>query len=211
MTDQELVPYEEQSAPVVVNIPDIPPQFVKPEEFPALDDYEPGISLAPQYKEFEQAGEKVRVLFCGFTSMKNQQGNVIPVAIFQGRDSVWVNAGANLVSQVRTLTPHTPIEITYKGKEKTKGGNTVKTFDVRLLRAKGTAASNGNGHKSHEQAWIDAPSKETWTAFCQSINATADNTAQAFGGKSVSSWMAEDKAKHTPAEAARKLREVAAF
>ena len=106
---------------------------------PDLDEMTPGFSLRMKYREFEQVGEVVRCLLIGMTSMVNQQGKEIPVAVFQNRREVFVNAGSNLVSQVQTLPLGTALEITYLGKEPTKSGNKVKTFEVRLLTRTATA------------------------------------------------------------------------
>ena len=123
---------EHHTAEVVV---DRMPQMIAPDAMPDLDAMEQGISLQAKYIEFETKGECVRGVFLGYTSMKNQQGNQIPVANFQNKDGIWVNAGANLVSQLRNVPENTPLAITYLGKEDTKRGNKVKTFEVRILNA----------------------------------------------------------------------------
>ena len=109
------------------------PQMVPPDQLPDFDEMEAGMSLAAKYIEFEQPGQKLRGLLIGFNQMTGQDGAVKPVAVFQNKDGVFVNAGSNLVSQVRHLPPKTSVEVTYMGKEKTGNGYNVKVFEVRLL------------------------------------------------------------------------------
>lgn len=206
MTDQEHPTTE------IVPIAELPQsvQPVPPDEFPNLDETEPGMSLAPEYREFETEGETARALFIGFTSMNSKnQGKQIPVAVFQERDRIWVNAGANLVQQVATLKPRTAVQVTYKGKEKTGSGNNVKVFDVRLLVRKGSAPkANGLTLAEIEQAWNDHPGQATWTALCDALGATSQLVNATFPG-GVSAWMKTHK--RTPAQAARALADAVAF
>ena len=170
----------------VIDTTAIAPQVVDPETLPDLEAAEPGISLNPKYREFNEEGESVRAVFCGFTTMQSQnQAKAIPVAIFQTRTEVFVNAGANLVQQVKALKPQTAVQITYNGKEKTKSGNYVKTFDVRLLvfpkpgaRRDGvspSAAANGD--------------RERWEKFLKAQEAKESDVRQALGTLRVSEWL----------------------
>jgi hypothetical protein len=106
--------------------------FMNPADIPDLDEMDAGTSLRMQYKEFDKEGEKVRCIFVGMTKMPGQRGE-IDAAVFQTKLKGFINAGANLMSQVKMLKPGTPIEIEYEGKERTASGNTVKVFNVRVL------------------------------------------------------------------------------
>ena len=119
----------------VVNV-DQTPQLIAPDQLPDLDEMEEGFSLQAKYVEFETPGTEMRGVFVGFTSMRSQQGGSVPVANFQNKDGVWVNAGANLVSQLQHVPQGTPLKVTYRGKEDTKRGNKVKVFEVRILNPK---------------------------------------------------------------------------
>ena len=113
--------------------------FLNPSEFPDLDNVEVGISIKPDYLEFVKAGDSVRGVFNGIgeitTKDRLNQGQykTIPAAVLQTKEGLKLNAGANLVNQLRNIQPGTAIQITYKGKESTSTGNEVKTYDVRLL------------------------------------------------------------------------------
>jgi len=156
----------------------IAPQVVNPEALPDLDEASPGISLNPRYREFNEEGEMVRAMFCGFTTMQSQnQEKQIPVAIFQTKTEVFVNAGANLVQQVKVLKPQTPVQITYLGKEKTKSGNYVKTFDVRLLVF---GATKGNPQTADKARWLE---------FCKKNGVKEEHIRQALGTVHVSDWL----------------------
>lgn len=106
--------------------------FMNPADIPDLDKMEAGTSLRMQYKEFDKEGEKIRCIFVGMTKMPGQRGQ-IDAAVFQTKLKGFINAGANLISQVKMLKPGTPVEIEYEGKERTATGNTVKVFNVRVL------------------------------------------------------------------------------
>lgn len=139
MTDTEagaLVPIQAQT--VMVNEA---PKLIAPDALPNLDEMEQGFKLAAKYLEFEEKGQSMRGVFVGFTKMKSQNGDkLVDVANFQTKEGVWVNAGANLVYQLkdRGVPTGTPLQVTYLGKAETKSGNKVKTFEVRLLNAKPT-------------------------------------------------------------------------
>jgi hypothetical protein len=115
--------------------------FASPDELPDLDAAEEGINIAPQYYEFLKAGDTVRAIFNGMTSItstKNvkpgEPARVIPTAVFQNKGGVYINSGANLVNQIRNLRPGTPVQIEYQGEEKTSSGNKIKKFEVHILK-----------------------------------------------------------------------------
>lgn len=144
--NQDLAVIEPQSKP---EIPDQLPQaiegiktvqenisapvaFMAPTQMPDLENMEAGVSLRMEYLEFDKAGQKIRCVFVGMTTMV-KDGRNIPSAVFQTRERAFINAGSNLVNQVKMIPAGTPVEIEYKGKEKTTGGFQVKLFDVRVL------------------------------------------------------------------------------
>lgn len=141
------------------------PQLIAPDQFPDLDEMEESFALAAKYLEFEKAGESARGVFLGFTKMQNQKGEPIALANFQNRDGVWVNAGANLTYQLRDrgVPTGTPLKVTYQGKIKTKSGNEVKSFEVRLLTRKDSNSTNAFGQVPQmnlKAGGVDIPSKQ---------------------------------------------------
>lgn len=115
--------------------------FLSPSNLPDLsdDNVDVGVSIAPKYYEFLAAGEIVRAVYNGMTvitSNKNGQRREIDTVVFQNKDGVFLNSGANLVQQLRGFPVGNPIQITYLGKEKTNSGNEVKRFEVRVLSVK---------------------------------------------------------------------------
>jgi len=185
-SEEEPPPAPQTAIQPVINTALIAPQVVNPDALPDLEAAEPGISLNPKYREFNDEGETVRAVFCGFTTMQSQnQEKQIPVAIFQTRTEVFVNAGANLVQQVKSLKPQTPVQITYTGKEKTKSGNYVKTFDVRLL-VFGAKPGNGGAPKGGNPQTAD---KLRWLEFCRKNGVQEEHIRQALGTVHVSDWL----------------------
>jgi len=123
-----------QNAPTGVSI-------LNPADFPNLDDAEVGVSMETKYFEFNQPNMVVRAIFNGVGVMKKRNSitnelDEIPAIYFQTKDGVFLNGGDNLVEQLRHLQPGTPIQIIYIGKVKTKSGNNVNKFDVRLLNVR---------------------------------------------------------------------------
>lgn len=116
--------------------------FLNPEEMPDLEEAEVGINVQPEYFEFKQIGDSLRAVFNGITTIQTKdqmnpgEYKQIPAVVLQNRDGVKLNAGASLVSQFERLLPGTAVQISYKGTEKTKSGNNVKTYEVRLLNVK---------------------------------------------------------------------------
>jgi hypothetical protein len=113
--------------------------FLNPEEMPDLESADVGINIQPEYVEFINVGDKIRAVYNGITHIttKDKQNpgeyKKIEAVVMQTKDGVKLNAGASLVNQFRNLRPGTAVQVTYSGKEKTKSGNEVKTYDVRLL------------------------------------------------------------------------------
>jgi len=142
------------------------PQLIAPDQMPNLDEMQEGFTLAAKYIEFAQPGQSERGVFIGYTKMKNQKGEDVDLANFQNQNGVWVNAGANLVFQLKDRgVPHgTPLQVTYRGKERTKGGNDVKVFDVRLLGVTKTAPQrSGIPDMNLKPGGIEIPSRKTYT------------------------------------------------
>jgi hypothetical protein len=112
--------------------------FLNPADMPNLDEAEEGINIQPEYFEFINTGDKLRGVFNGISEIttkdrKTGEYKKIPAVVLQNKDGVKLNAGASLVSQFEKLLPGTAVQVMYKGKEKTKSGNEVKTYEVRLL------------------------------------------------------------------------------
>lgn len=110
--------------------------FVNPADMPDLDRAETGMMLEKKYYEFKDAGQTVRAIYNGMqtiTSKKNDEEKQVPAIVFQNKEGVFLNSGASLVDQFASIPPGTPVEIKFTGKEKTKSGNYVNKFEVRLL------------------------------------------------------------------------------
>lgn len=113
--------------------------FINPAEMPDLENAEVGFNIKPDYHEFVNVGDSLRAVFNGIgkitTKDRQHEGEykLIPAVVLQTRDGVKLNAGASLVSQFENLIPGVSVQITYKGKEKTKNNNEVKAYEVRLL------------------------------------------------------------------------------
>jgi len=115
--------------------------ILNPADFPDLDEAETGVSLETKYFEFNQPNMTVRAIFNGIGKMKKRNSitnelDEIPAVYFQTKDGVFLNGGDNLVEQLKHLRAGTPIQIIYIGKVKTKSGNNVNKFDIRLLNVK---------------------------------------------------------------------------
>lgn len=110
--------------------------FVNPADMPDLEAAETGMMLEKKYYEFKEAGQTVRAIYNGMqtiTSKKNDEEKQVPAIVFQNKDGVFLNSGASLVDQFSSIPSGTPVEIKFTGKEKTKSGNYVNKFEVRLL------------------------------------------------------------------------------
>lgn len=115
-----------------------PLQIIDPARMPNLDAMEEGVSLQVEYMQFNNAGETVRGIFVGFTTMiSSHSGDVLQVANFQTSEGVFCNSGANLILQLKNVSPGTPIQITYMGTIKTNNGQNCKKFEVKLLTPSG--------------------------------------------------------------------------
>ena len=110
--------------------------FVNPADMPDLDNASTGMMLEKKYYEFKDAGQTIRAVYNGMqtiTSKKNDEEKQVPAIVFQNKEGVFLNSGASLVDQFHSIPPGTPVEIKFTGKEKTKSGNYVNKFEVRLL------------------------------------------------------------------------------
>lgn len=113
--------------------------FINPDEMPDLESAEVGINIQPEYLEFQKEGESVRAVFNGIGKITTKdklnpgQYKEIDAVVIQTKTGIKLNAGANLVSQFRNIRPGTAVQITYAGETRTKNGNDVKTYEVRLL------------------------------------------------------------------------------
>ena len=113
--------------------------FVNPAEMPDLDKAEVGFNIKPEYHEFVNVGDTLRAVYNGIGKIKTKdrqnegQYKDIPAVILQNKDGVKLNAGASLVSQFENIPTGVSVQITYKGKEKTKNNNEIKAYEVRLL------------------------------------------------------------------------------
>ena len=115
--------------------------FVNPNDMPDLDSAEIGMSIEKKYFEFVKEGDTVRAVFNGMdyitTNKEDAQGNKvqkqIPAIVFQNKQGVYLNSGASLVEQFKTIPAGTPVQIKYIGEVKTGSGNKVKKYDVNIL------------------------------------------------------------------------------
>ena len=115
--------------------------ILNPADFPDLEEAEIGVSLETKYFEFNTPNMTVRAIFNGIGTMKKRNSTTdeleeLPAVYFQTKDGVFLNGGDNLVEQLRHARSGTPIQIIYIGKVKTKSGNNVNKFDIRLLNVK---------------------------------------------------------------------------
>lgn len=114
--------------------------IVDPAAMPDLDAADEGMDVAPRYMEFKAVGERIRGFYVGkssITSKKNNETKIVPSVVIQNKDGFFLNSGASLVDQLGKIKPGTPVQITYRGTEKTSRGNDVKKYEVKLLNLKG--------------------------------------------------------------------------
>lgn len=117
--------------------------FLSPDAMPDLEEAELGFNIQPQSVEFAVPGEKLRGIYTGTTILQvkdqNNPGMYVDreTAVLQTKDGIRINMGANLVKQLKLLPPGTPVQITYKGEEKTQGGRKVKAYEIVTLRVPG--------------------------------------------------------------------------
>lgn len=90
-------------------------------------------------------------------------------------------------------------EVAYQGKM-------TLAIRVRVRKPEAKTASIAEA----EQAWNEHPSKETFTALCKALGATAADVTRAFGPGGVQAWLKADNTR-TPARAARALADAVAF
>lgn len=110
--------------------------YIPPTEVPDLDDMSEGMNIAPKYWEVEEKGATLRAVLIGWSKMKSTSGGLTDMAVLQNRAGIWTSSGTNLVQQLRNISLHTPLQITFMGKEKTNNGFWVKKYDVRMLNPK---------------------------------------------------------------------------
>jgi len=113
--------------------------YIAPAELPDLESAEVGFSLEAKYLKFATAGQSVRVVFNGFTTIrKNENGEIKPMtaAVLQNKDGLFLNATSNILDQLSRVPAGTAVQITYTGDEKTANGYNVKKFDIRVLNVK---------------------------------------------------------------------------
>lgn len=148
--------------------------FVNPADLPDLDSAETGMMLEKKYYEFKDAGQVVRAVYNGMqtiTSKKNDEEKQVPAIVFQNKEGVFLNSGASLVDQFASIPPGTPVEIKYMGKEKTKSGNQVNKFEVRLLNVKVNSTIVTQTPKAEAKPeFKPAARKDSITAYWMKIN-----------------------------------------
>lgn len=113
--------------------------FLNPADMPDLDQAEVGFNIQPESVEFKNPGDAIRAVFNGFTFLKVKdkvnKGQYVDrqAAVLQTKNGIKINMGANLLKQLALVPTGTAVQITYKGLERTAGGNDVKVYDVHLL------------------------------------------------------------------------------
>lgn len=106
----------------------------------ALSKLKPGMSIGFKYREFSNEGEKVRGIFLGgkmLNKVDETTGQVkdLPAVAWMEEDQqIYVNAGANLISQFvsSNVAQFTAVEIEFSGTEKARAGK-VKLYTIRIL------------------------------------------------------------------------------
>jgi hypothetical protein len=116
--------------------------FINPTDIPDLESAELGFNIQPESIEFKVEGETLRAVFNGFTTFKVKdkvnKGEYInrKTAVFQTKNGIKINMGANLIKQMELVPVGTAVQITYKGEQKTNSGNEVKIYEVMTLNVK---------------------------------------------------------------------------
>ena len=108
-------------------------------DFSALDEAEVGINVKPIYWSPTKAGQTSRGYFQGYNHIsKNEPEGLkqIEVAQWLNGEGMFINGGAGFVKLFADIPVGSPIQITYKGKEKTAKGFSVNTFEINLLNLK---------------------------------------------------------------------------
>lgn len=108
-------------------------------DFKALEEAEVGINVKPIYWSPSKAGQTSRGYFQGLSSItKNEPDGLktIEVAQWLNGEGMYMNGGAGFVKLFADIPTGAPIQITYKGKEKTAKGFNVNTFEINLLNIK---------------------------------------------------------------------------
>jgi hypothetical protein len=100
-----------------------------------LDDLDEQFSLNIKYKSAEdwaQIKDKpLRAYYMGMKDIPNEDGEAVQCGVFVSKEECFISGQMTLVEAVRKIQPQTPVQITYRGKEKNKtsDGATMR-FDV---------------------------------------------------------------------------------
>lgn len=119
-------------APVAAQLPQ-KKSILQQDQIPDMEAMEEGMPLEAQYIEFQQPGESIRAILCGWSSMDSKKGGTIPVAMLQNKEGIFANAGMSLTKQLMNVEVGTPVSIVYEGSIKTASGNNVKKYSVKVL------------------------------------------------------------------------------
>ena len=130
--DVQRVDENTQTVDLAVSMPDVDAILSK------LDDMEDSVPITCQSKEFTKQGEKGNYLFLGLSDMTfnavdkdtgEETKRTIPAVKFcDSKKDVFINAGVDLVDQLKSLEIVTPVSIEYIGKIKK-----VKKYKICLL------------------------------------------------------------------------------
>lgn len=88
-----------------------------------------------EYLKLEE-GEKKTLLFVGFGTMKNDQGNDVPTAIFTGAENKrFIHAGTVIVSSLKKAhSLPVVVRLTHNGEVKGKNGKKYADIRVQILK-----------------------------------------------------------------------------
>lgn len=105
------------------------------EEIGKLDHAERGMNLSVAYRKQEDWQEKkdrpVPCYFLGLKEIPNEDGELVICGAFVDKTGVWLAGQKVLVDAVRTLSPGTALEITYRGKKQNKSSKgATNLFDI---------------------------------------------------------------------------------
>ena len=103
----------------------------------ALENARPVVKLNSTYFQFTQAGQSLRGIFQGFSTItKNAPEGVKEIRVVQiltREHGMTLHGGVSIFQHFENMAVGTPIELCYDGTQKTKSGHNVKTFSVSLL------------------------------------------------------------------------------
>ena len=97
-----------------------------------------GLSLTPQYFEFETKGSNTQGIFLGFKTITKldeagKSKNIVCVAWADAEKRVFINGGTAFIGGFETLTIGQPFEATLIDLKPTKSGGKVKIYEVNPL------------------------------------------------------------------------------